>query len=112
MIRPEFFIETLRNFGIDFYMDKLVDILGSSYSDDSYAFLADASGYIINHPDGRYQMSTEGRTNILTTPYSQAEADGGEAPDEENLDPDKGKSERQIRDEITGQLSLFDDEDL
>ena len=43
---------------------------------------------------------------------SQAEADGGEAPDEENLDPDKGKSERQIRDEITGQLSLFDDEDL
>ena len=43
---------------------------------------------------------------------SQAEADGGEAPGEENLDPDKGKSERQIRDEITGQLSLFDDEDL
>ena len=43
---------------------------------------------------------------------NQAEADGGEAPDEENLDPDKGKSERQIRDEITGQLSLFDDEDL
>ena len=43
---------------------------------------------------------------------SRAEADGGEAPDEENLDPDKGKSERQIRDEITGQLSLFDDEDL
>jgi topoisomerase-4 subunit A len=42
----------------------------------------------------------------------EAEADGGEAPDEENLDPDKGKSERQIRDEITGQLSLFDDEDL
>ena len=43
---------------------------------------------------------------------NQAEADGGEAPGEENLDPDKGKSERQIRDEITGQLSLFDDEDL
>ena len=43
---------------------------------------------------------------------SRAEADGGEAPGEENLDPDKGKSERQIRDEITGQLSLFDDEDL
>ena len=43
---------------------------------------------------------------------SEAEADGGEAPGEENLDPDKGKSERQIRDGITGQLSLFDDEDL
>ena len=29
---------------------------------------------------------------------------------EENLDPDAGKSEQQIRDEITGQLRLFDDE--
>jgi topoisomerase-4 subunit A len=29
---------------------------------------------------------------------------------EENLDPDEGKSEQQIRDELTGQLRLFDDE--
>lgn len=29
---------------------------------------------------------------------------------EENLDPDAGKSESQVRDEITGQLSLFTDE--
>ena len=28
----------------------------------------------------------------------------------ENLDPDAGKSERQVRDEITGQLNLFPDE--
>ena len=31
---------------------------------------------------------------------------------EENLDPDAGKSEQQVRDELTGQLRLFDDEDL
>uniref|UniRef100_A0AB33INY9 DNA gyrase/topoisomerase IV subunit A n=1 Tax=Prevotella sp. GTC17253 TaxID=3236793 RepID=A0AB33INY9_9BACT len=32
--------------------------------------------------------------------------------EEENLDPDAGKSEQQVRDEITGQLSLFNDEDV
>ncbi|MBR7031055.1 MAG: DNA gyrase/topoisomerase IV subunit A [Prevotella sp.] len=30
---------------------------------------------------------------------------------DENLDPDAGKSEDQVRDELTGQLRLFDDED-
>lgn len=30
-----------------------------------------------------------------------------EAQEEENLDPDAGKSEQQVRDEITGQLNLF-----
>ena len=29
---------------------------------------------------------------------------------EENLDPDAGKSERQVRDEILGQLNLFPDD--
>ena len=32
--------------------------------------------------------------------------------EEENLDPDKGKSQQQVIDEITGQLSLFSDEDM
>ncbi len=32
-------------------------------------------------------------------------------PSEENLDPDAGKSEQQVRDELTGQLRLFDDEE-
>ena len=36
----------------------------------------------------------------------EPDADGGE---EENLDPDAGKSESQVRDEITGQLKLFPD---
>ncbi len=30
---------------------------------------------------------------------------------EENLDPDAGKSEQQVRDELTGQLRLFDDDE-
>ena len=34
-----------------------------------------------------------------------------EQDEEENLDPDAGKSEQQVRDELTGQLRLFDDED-
>ena len=40
-------------------------------------------------------------------------ADGDEAPDaseNENLDPDAGKSQQQVIDEITGQLNLFDGE--
>ena len=35
-----------------------------------------------------------------------------ETSEEENLDPDKGKSSQQVRDELTGQLSItFDVED-
>jgi topoisomerase-4 subunit A len=30
---------------------------------------------------------------------------------EEDLDPDAGKSEQQVRDELTGQLRLFDDDE-
>ena len=30
--------------------------------------------------------------------------------EEENLDPDAGKSQQQVRDELTGQLNLFPDE--
>ena len=32
--------------------------------------------------------------------------------EEEDLDPDAGKSEQQVRDELTGQLNLFDDENF
>ena len=34
------------------------------------------------------------------------------AEEQEDLDPDAGKSEQQIRDELTGQLNLFDNEDF
>jgi topoisomerase-4 subunit A len=39
-------------------------------------------------------------------------ADSEVEEEEENLDPDAGKSEEQVRDELTGQLNLFNDEDF
>ena len=68
--------EFLGNFGIDFYMDKLVDILGNSYTDSGYAFLADARGEIINHPYGKYQMTESGSTSILSLTYNKAVLNG------------------------------------
>jgi len=49
------------------------------------------------------------------TRVPEAPSDANEDIDEENeenLDPDAGKSEDQVRDELTGQLNLFDDEDF
>ena len=63
-------------FGIDFFMDKLVDILGGSYFEDGYAFLVDSEGRIINHPYGEYQMSQHEETNIAGLPYGEVRADG------------------------------------
>ena len=46
--------------------------------------------------------------------WPNEDADAADQPDDidpqENLDPDAGKSEQQVRDEITGQLNLFPDE--
>lgn len=63
-------------FGIDFYMDKLVSIMGDSYSDKGYAFLVDTEGHIVNHPYGNYQMSEDNQTSILDLPYGKVKADG------------------------------------
>lgn len=68
--------EFLGIFGIDFFMDKLVQILGDSYSDTGYAFLVDTEGDIINHPYGNYQMSQENKTNVSDLSYSKIRADG------------------------------------
>ena len=40
----------------------------------------------------------------------EADSNDYEEEVEENLDPDAGKSEQQVRDELTGQLRLFPDE--
>jgi topoisomerase-4 subunit A len=55
------------------------------------------------------------RNSSLTSQTSSASdprlsAESAEEP--EDLDPDAGKSEQQIRDELTGQLNLFDNEDF
>ena len=68
--------EFLGVFGIDFYMDKLVEILGGSYGSEGYAFLVDTEGYIVNHPYGKYQMSQDSRVSVLELPYGKVKKDG------------------------------------
>jgi topoisomerase-4 subunit A len=54
----------------------------------------------------------ESITELEPTRFPEELPESQETSDnpEEDLDPDAGKSEQQIRDEITGQLRLFDDE--
>ena len=63
-------------FGIDFFMDKLVDILGDSYTETGYAFLVDPEGEIINHPYGDYQMTQDHVTNVQSLAYGETKKDG------------------------------------
>lgn len=55
----------------------------------------------------RYPEPEETEENGKDDGEDESEGDAG---DPENLDPDAGKSERQIRDELTGQLNLFPDD--
>lgn len=66
----------LGSFGIDFYMDKLVDILGSSYGENGYAFISDAEGRMVDHPYGAYRMTGSDVTNIAEQPYVSVKTDG------------------------------------
>ncbi|MCR4780658.1 MAG: response regulator [Ruminiclostridium sp.] len=56
-------------FAIDYFMDKLINVLGESYTKNSYAFLVDSDGKIVNHPDPDYQMHADGTTMIADTVY-------------------------------------------
>lgn len=67
--------EFLGVFGIDFYMDKIIQIFGESYSKYEYVFLVDPNGDIINHPNKDYEMVGDSRTNITKTPYYDAFCD-------------------------------------
>ncbi len=64
-------------FGIDFYLDRLIQVLGKSYTNDSYAFLVDRNGIIINHPNINYQQSTTNITDISNTEYKDVYSDEG-----------------------------------
>ncbi len=44
-------------------------------------------------------------------PETTDDSDASDDSEEENLDPDAGKSQQQVRDELTGQLRLFPDEE-
>ncbi|MBR4545755.1 MAG: response regulator [Oscillibacter sp.] len=64
--------EFLGIFGIDFFLDKLIHVLGESYSSAGYAFLADSDRIIINHPNERYQMSQNVAVSVEDTEYAEA----------------------------------------
>ena len=68
--------EFLGVFAIDFYLDRLTQILGESYTKTGYAFLVDRNGIIINHPNTNYQMSVNRMTEIFGTEYSQVYSSG------------------------------------
>ncbi len=63
--------EFLGIFGIDFYLDRLIQVLGASYTKDGYAFLVDRNGIIINHPNNAYQLSKSQMIDIDGTEYAQ-----------------------------------------
>ena len=57
-------------FAIDFYIDRLTQVLGESYTKNGYAFLVDRNGIIINHPNDNYQLSKKRMTDISGTEYA------------------------------------------
>ncbi|MCR5833324.1 MAG: response regulator [Selenomonadaceae bacterium] len=59
-------------FGIDFYLDTLINVLGESYNREGYAFLVDRNGIIVNHPNNNYQLSKYRMTDVSGTEYSSA----------------------------------------
>lgn len=71
--------------GIDYYMDKLIQILDQSYTDKGYAFLLDSDYSILNHPNPQWQMTAESSTNAAETIYRQALV-SGEASDIKDYD--------------------------
>lgn len=58
--------------GIDYYLDKLIGILGESYTDNGYAFLTDIDGNILNHPNEEYQMKPGYSVNVADICYREA----------------------------------------
>ncbi len=64
--------EFLGIFAIDCLLDKLIDVLDDSYTGDSYAFMVDQDGTIINHPCKAYEISSLSGTNIEDTEYAEA----------------------------------------
>lgn len=59
-------------FGIDFFLDKLTQILDSSYTNEGYAFLVDSDGRIINHPNAAWQMTDSNAVLLEEAGYLDA----------------------------------------
>ena len=63
--------EFLGIFAIDFYLDRLIEILSKSYKSDGYAFLVDGNGVILNHPNFEYQMTPSRMTDVNGTEFQK-----------------------------------------
>ena len=57
-----------------------------------------------------WQIASIEELEPLRFPEPTSEEEDSEKEEEENLDPDSGKSQQQVLDEMTGQLRLFDEE--
>ncbi|MCR5295590.1 MAG: response regulator [Lachnospiraceae bacterium] len=68
--------EFLGIFAIDFFVDKLEDVLRESYTDTGYAFLVDAEGHILNHPNEAYMISNDESISIEDTEYADVYYEG------------------------------------
>lgn len=64
--------EVIGVFGIDFYMDKLTDILKESYHGRDYAFLVDREGTIVTHPSDAFQLGDDVKVNVGDTIYKKS----------------------------------------
>ena len=64
--------EFLGIFGIDFFFDKLMMVLGESSSSSQYAFLVDSDGVIINHPNNDYGFVSGASVSVEDTEYAEA----------------------------------------
>ena len=59
-----------------------------------------------------YQIGTIEELEPTRFPEPEEQVEENEVEETENLDPDAGKSQQRVIDEMTGQLSLFGDDDL
>jgi len=62
--------------GVDYFIDKLVEVMSQSVSPDGYTFLVASDGAIMNHPNDEYQIKEDRVTQIKDTVYSNLSYDG------------------------------------
>ena len=70
-------------------------------------FFVEPSGEI-----STYQIESIEELEPIRFPEEPENQETPDIQEDEDLDPDAGKSEQQVLDELTGQLRLFDDEEI